>query len=428
MNGTTRGANGTPRAESRPGVARARTNANCPTCGSAISRQRYEQILRIDEARQKQLAAERGAIEREREALKKERTNVAQAAAAAERARWETTTAKVKAAAARDVERLRTAAEAERQRLTRVHEKRMEAEVRKREAKDKQLAGKQAALQARARAEADSRVRDARRTAEERQSGVVESLRERLGTEQQRRQREEAGWKERIAQLQQKAEVRDAGHFGPESQDALVKALRDQFRGDEIEELNKNGDVLQTVLDVGKNAGNLVYECKKRSDWQRKYLRQIQLAMEAHNTRYGILVTRIFPKRRSGLCILGGVILVAPEIAVDVAAIVRAGIIAISRLSSSEEGKERKVAALFAYIRSDDFVNAMQLVQAKLAELREHLARERSNHEGWWRMREQHYATIARATSGIQSRIVDMLGAEAGKGGGSSAHLNGKKV
>jgi hypothetical protein len=380
--------------------------ARCPTCGSSIAQEECDRILRIGEARQKQFADERAGIDRERAEVDRERAKIASAAVATERAKWEAETAR----AQRDVERLQKQADAEQQRLVRAHEKELQAEVRKREAQEKQLARELAAVQAKARSEAEALVREAKRAAEKQQSSVVDGLREQLKTLEQRRHRDEDALKRTIADLQRKAEGRDRTHFGPESEEALVAILRQQFPGDRVEHRGQRGDVLHVVVDGGREAGKIVLEMKKTRAWQAGYVRQTTLAMESHGTRYGVLVTHALPARSSGLSVVGGVIVAAPAVASHVVAVLRDAIVTIARLRVSEDGKAAKSTALFEYLRSDDFGNAIQRVQQRVAELREGLSKERSHHEGSWSARENHYASLLREAAGIDARVKDLLG------------------
>src|SRR5262245_56353591 len=147
------------------------TAYECPLCKSAISRELYDRVLRIDEART--------AEQVHREAVFKAKTTdfethrhqiIAQATAAARK--------QIQAQAARE--------------------------------------------------------RSAER---DRYSRQLQQAREELRVERARRTRDETTWKERLAQLQRKAEDRDRAHFGPDGEDALVAALTAAFaaEGDKIE-------------------------------------------------------------------------------------------------------------------------------------------------------------------------------------------------
>ncbi len=393
------------------------TSLSCPACGSLIAPEVYERILRIDEARQKALAEERASLDAEREALEsehdslhKERKAIADAAVEAARAKWDTDKARI----VKEIARLEQKAKKERQQVERARDK-------DRKTLERQLASERTKM----REAADARIREAARKAANEQEDEVADMKAQLKTSEQRRTREEAGYKKVIGELQRKVEARDRQHLGPEGEQELVEDLRKEFPGDRVEHHGKGGDVVQVVMDEGAVVGKIVYEAKNRTSWSADYVKQTQLAMEEHDTPYGILVSRVLPSPKTGMCIMRGVIVVAPLIAAQVAKVVRESMIAIHRLKLSNTDKGAKTAALFEYLRGQDFATAMKRVSTKLGELHTSLSREKSMHNGWWRDREQHYAAIARETAAIDGRVKDLLGGrELAKTKGPSRRLD----
>ena len=375
---------------------------SCPACGSNISREKFDHIMRLDDARKLALNEEHELLQRERESVTAERDRIVEEAAATERMKW----ASQVASALAEAEQVRKLNEARVESLAREYERRRVAESKLRDAGAQKLVREIAAANAKARDVAEARVREAK----EEQREKIAELRADLRTVEQRRQREAATMKETIVELQRKAEVRERAHFGPEGEANIVTALREQFVGDRVEHHGKGGDVLHRVIDSNNEAGQIVYEIKNTRGWQLSYLRDAKRAMEVRGTTYGILVTRVMPSRQGMMTVMAGVIVVLPAIAVQVAAVVRSGIIAIGRLRLSEQGKAEKTTMLFDFLRGDEFTASIRRVQEKVLELRESLSREKSHHDGWWASRENHYATILRAASGIEARVSDLLG------------------
>lgn len=397
--------NGASRGVHAPSAAAAVAIATCPTCDSPIPKEKYDRILSISEARQKQFTEDQMEIQRERAKLAAERTTIASNAVAKEREKRQAETER----AALHIERLQKKAEEQRASMARGHEKQMHLELQKREAQQKRLDREITAAQAKAKAEAAAGLLEAKRAVEGQQRAVVDELRAQLRTLQQRRRRDEEVMKQTVADLQRKAEARDRAHFGPEGEEDLLSALREEFPDDTVEHRGRGGDVLQTVLDGTKVVGPIIYEVKNTKSWQQKYLRQTKQAMETHGTRYGVLVTRALPAGTTGMCVIDGVIVAVPALAKHVVIVLREGMLAISRLRTSEEGKSAKTEALFNFLRGDEFRVAIQRVQEKVRDLRESLAREKSHHDGWWTSRETHYSAILRAATGIDARVADLL-------------------
>ena len=119
--------------------------------------------------------------------------------------------------------------------------------------------------------------------------------------------------------------------------------------------------------------------------------------MEVNQTRYGILVTRAFPRKQSGLCQQNGVLVVAPELAHHVAAVLREAAVELARTRLPREAMEAKTWEVYHYLQSDEFKNALTTIQGRINELRSVLDKERGMHEGWWREREQRAGRVPRA-------------------------------
>jgi len=354
-------------------MATDRSRYLCPLCKTPLSRERYESVLHIDEERRKELRKQEDDLQAQRRDLESElRRAKERTALLAKEA-----DAKAKAKYFPEIERLKQAL-AEKPKVTPKEKKRIE----------------DAATQ-KVEAHYGSRLRKA------------EADRDR---EAQRRRREGDSYRRLLEQAQHRADTTGRPHLGPEGEEELVAVLRRQFPTDDIEHRGRGGDVIQTVLESGSPRGKLVYECKRTSQWQSAFVRQLKRAMELHGTRYGLLVSRALPRGQTGLCIVDGVVVTSPDLAHHIAGILREAIVALSKAELSEERKREKTDEIYRYLRSDDFRTSVQSIEDRVQELRTSLEREKSNHEGWWRTREQHYGAIARQTSAVGARVQEILG------------------
>jgi hypothetical protein len=340
----------------------------CPLCGLRLTRAHYEQVLQITQGRKAELARMQQSLkeqqrrfERDRERVKKDQV------------------AKSKREIAKVLMQLKQ------------EQKRGDAEKRRHE-KALQSAKRQSATEAEVR--------------HRREIGQVE---DRLRRAEERRAREAQGWKRRVEKLQRQAEAKDQAHFGPEGEEELVALLRRHFPSDEIQRKGRGGDVLHRVIDTGQPCATIIYECKRTATWQTAYVTQLKRAMESNQTRYGVLVTRSFPRKQSGLCQQNGVLVVAPELAHHVAAVLREAAVELARARLPKEGMEAKASEIYRYLQSDEFKSALTTIQGRINELRSVLDKERGMHEGWWQDREQHYAMIARQAAGVDGRIREIV-------------------
>jgi hypothetical protein len=346
----------------------------CPTCGSSLTRERYERVLRIDGARRTELAHAKEELTARRRALDEE---------------YKAKLARAESAARADARRLREELE---------HAKAAAARKGKITSQERREIAQTAADRAEARL-----------------GSQLRRLQEERDRSEQRRQREAESMKRQLAQLQQRAEARDRMHFGPEGEEELEAVLRRQFHGDDIQRRGRGGDILHTVIERGTACGLIVYECKRTADWKLDYVRQLKRAMESHATRWGLLVSRTLPPRQSGFCLVDGVVVIAPQLAQYFVRFLRGVIIELNRARLSEEGKASKVEEVYRYLRSDEFKGAMQGLAERTKELRTSLEREKSSHENWWTMREQSYNAIARHSSTVENRVHEILAPRIGR-------------
>ena len=411
--------------------------ATCPACGSKIPHEKFEEILCLTEARDLALARERALLE-EREARV---DDAVRGAVESERAKWSAVAAEV----TEQVDQLKATHAAALEKVAAAHEERIQAEVRRRTAtmekleRDRETFRRTAererqaketmmrrfvekqqrervAVEARANAAADRRIKAAevrlraeRRAAVEEHQDVVAALRKELKTIEGRRDREATAMKRQIAQLSRRAEGRDRAHFGIEGEDDLASLLRIAFREDKIEVHGRGGDVVHRVIDSNRQVGVVVYENKNTATYQNKYVDQTVKAMNKHNTVFGLLCTRALPARTSVVSMKSGVVIVTPAVVIPVATIMRDAIVAIARTRASADGKKSKAAALLSYLGSTEFSGSMRRCDTTTATLQRSLDSEKASHAIAWAQREAAHAALRHETAAINARVNELL-------------------
>lgn len=349
-------------------MANLESKHKCPLCGSHLTREHYEQVLHITQGRKEELARVEQRLKEQKERFERDRERIAKDAA--EKSELQLTKA---------LEELK-------------HEK------------------KRRDLEKRRHEEALSAVRrQSAKSAEVRHQRAIGQLEDRLRRAEERNTREADKWKRRVEQLQRQADAKDQAHFGPEGEEELVTLLRRYFPADDIQRKGRGGDVLHRIFDAKQPCATIIYECKRTATWQTAYVRQLKSAMELNQTRYGILVTRAFPRGQSGLCQQAGVLIVAPELAHHVAAVLRDTAVELARARVPKEAMEAKMWEIYRYLQSDEFKSALATIQNRINDLRSALNKERVTHEASWIDRDQHYAAIARQAVGVDERIREIL-------------------
>jgi hypothetical protein len=263
--------------------------------------------------------------------------------------------------------------------LSQLEQRLQRAESEKREAIDK----------ARREAErtAQRNVSQAVRLATRENEAKLEKLEASREKDRLRHEGERARFQAQLDNLSRKLEKQTGEQLGEEAEVDLLGQIKAAFPGDRIERVGKGvkgADIVQYILDEGKDVGRIVYESKNVLAWQNKFITQAKRYQTQYDTPHIMIVTRAFPRRMKGLCIVKGVPVVEARMAIALSRIIRDGVIEIARLRLSEGARETKAQELFDYIVSDKFRTRFAEVAESVVLLREHQQKERDWHEHSW--------------------------------------------
>ncbi len=187
--------------------------------------------------------------------------------------------------------------------------------------------------------------------------------------------------------MSRKLEKQTGEQLGQEAETDLLAQLQKAFAGDRMEPIGrgvKGADIVQHVIEDGKEVGRVVYESKNVSGWQNKFITQAKRYQTQYDTPNIVIVTRAFPKKTKGLCIVKGMPIVEPRMAVALASILRDGIVEIARLRITQVARDEKAQQLFDYITTDKFRTRFGEIADSVGSLREQQQKERDWHENAW--------------------------------------------
>lgn len=177
-------------------------------------------------------------------------------------------------------------------------------------------------------------------------------------------------------------------------EEELVKELRNEFTDDKIEHHGKDGDIVHRVIFKNKQAGIILYECKKTSKFNSAFIDQTKKAMVSRQATYGVLVTTVFKRDTAGFYVEKDILIVHPYGAVYIAKVLRNSIIEIYSSKISQREIEKRSKEMMEYIKSDEFKNSVGDSIYRTRALYEMLKKEMRSHEGIWKDRYRHYKAI----------------------------------
>ncbi len=185
----------------------------------------------------------------------------------------------------------------------------------------------------------------------------------------------------------------------------LANQLRSRFPEDEIKKTGQKGDIIHTVQAENKKVGKIIYECKKTTEFDNKFIKQIRRDKSRVIADYGVIVTWATKEDRQGFWVEGDIIVVHPYGVLDIAAFLRETLVQMYSLKLSKSEFETKGKALLDFMQSEEFRIRIQDSISKSREAYEILKKEVKTHMNTWKKRLKIYESIHRNTGVIQNTV-----------------------
>lgn len=263
---------------------------------------------------------------------------------------------------------------------------------------------------------------DARRDAQQSEA-ALEKLKIQHNRERIRYEESIGNLKGQLEDVSRKLEKRSGEQFGTEAERDLHKELTDAFPGDRIGRIGrgvKGADIEHKVMDGAKVAGIIVYESKNTSKWDKKFIAQAKKYRTQYMTPHVMIVSRVLPPKHTGLCVQSGVPVVDVCMAVELATIIREGVIEIAKLKLTGSFNEDKSRELYEYVVSDKFCTRFRQIADQIVSLQELQNREKTSHERVWEEESRIHETIRGSHVTVEAQIDAIV-----KGGSSK---RGQKI
>ena len=181
--------------------------------------------------------------------------------------------------------------------------------------------------------------------------------------------------------------------------------FRRQKRGTE------SADIIQTIRTINESLDTqIVYDNKESKTITKADLSKAKKYKRIHGTNYAIIVSVNLPKREIPNGFFGkkdGILLVHPSVIVEITRQIRAGIIEISKLSTSKEDKKEKESKLYDYIIHQEFSMHLQSIYDIHQKMWDVQHKEEKYHHTLWKqrkeLRDQLITAYTEISSGIES-------------------------
>ena len=185
----------------------------------------------------------------------------------------------------------------------------------------------------------------------------------------------------------------------------LLAKLKELFPYDKFEHPGKGGDIIQYIIEQGKEIGKIVYECKKVKSFSKHHVEQAKEARRQREADYAILVTNAFPSKKQHYFVEKTVFVISPVSLEPITYTLRESLVKMALLKLSNEAKQKAVQRVYDYLSSSEYNNKMNDVANQLIDLAKDLKVEIKSHRDRWFKRYKVYAKLYGDVTGIDSQL-----------------------
>lgn len=217
----------------------------------------------------------------------------------------------------------------------------------------------------------------------------------------------------KMADLQRQLENKTAQDLGYGPEVDLFELLKTEFPEDRIARVEKGAagaDVVHDIYHNGRHCGRIVYDSKNSSAWRNDYVTKLRADQQVAKADHAVLSTRSFPSGVKELHAMDGVVVVSPHRVHIIAQLLRRHVIQTAGLRLSNEARQQKTAALYAFIMSEQCGNLLSSISSVADEMHDLDRREEKAHQQLWKKRAEYIKSIQRAHGDLTFEIERIIG------------------
>ncbi len=193
----------------------------------------------------------------------------------------------------------------------------------------------------------------------------------------------------------------------------LEELLKREFPIDSIEPVGKGvrgADVLQVVKDpVGRESGTIIWESKRTKNFEDGWVLKLKEDMREARADVAVIVSVVMPKDTRFFCQKDGVYIVSFECVLQLAEILRRGLIDISKTKALQVGKNEKIESLYRYITSSEFAQKIDSMMETYISMQKTLEKEKLALQKIWAQREKEIERLKSNTLNIHGSLSGLI-------------------
>ncbi len=217
-----------------------------------------------------------------------------------------------------------------------------------------------------------------------------------------------------LDELQQKLEQGSMQLQGEGLELAIEETLHKLFPRDYIAEIKKGAygaDLTQVVINpFGTSVGKIIYESKKQKSWKEEWIQKLRQDAIAEQADIKVIVTTALPENMKSFGQIDDIFICQYHELPVVVTLLREVLIQVHQEKNVQENMKTVQERIVDYIRGDEFMTVMTMVQQAYHAFSEDLRKEEEYMKKRWKARRDY---LNRITTGMTS----VLGSLAAIGG-----------
>jgi hypothetical protein len=195
---------------------------------------------------------------------------------------------------------------------------------------------------------------------------------------------------------------------------ALEEVLKMAFPEDIVESVPKGFKGADSLLrvKVGPHIiGTIIFESKRTKQWSGEWIPKLKDDQRTGSAEIAVLVTQAFPAEvKNRTAYLDGVWLTDFGSAMGLVMALRAGLIEVAKMKNLSTNGDEKSQALFQYVCSPEFRQAIQAIAETFITFKEEMAAEKRSMEKVWKRREKMLDRAILGTTRLHGGLQGILG------------------
>jgi hypothetical protein len=218
-----------------------------------------------------------------------------------------------------------------------------------------------------------------------------------------------------IVELQRKLQQGSQQLQGEVFELSFEQLLKDSFRNDQIEPVEKGvkgADVRQVVKSPrGVMCGVILWETKRTKAWKDDWIEKLKKDLRAEKANIPVIVSAVLPKEADNeIWHKDGVWISNFKLAIPLAQLLRKNLLDVGYQKAVTEHSGEKADHLYKYITSHEFRQQVEAMVEVYFQMKNQITKERITYEKMWGSREKQVDKLFSSTANVVGSIQGEVG------------------